>query len=124
MWSSGLPVDLQYLPEDKKREDDPDIRKMLLETLLLVSAPNAKTQSHRRARLSRAERFARVSLLQLTATGGGRNALKDKSVYPIMREFHRWEKDVHVTAACEKLVQVGQISFMSLLQSDVPQINK
>lgn len=36
MWSSGLPVDLQYLPEDKKREGDPDIRKMLLETLLLV----------------------------------------------------------------------------------------
>lgn len=36
MWSSGLPVDLQFLPEDKKREEDPDIRKMLLETLLLV----------------------------------------------------------------------------------------
>lgn len=33
----GLPVDLQYLPEDKKREEDPDIRKMLIETLLLVS---------------------------------------------------------------------------------------
>ena len=29
-------MDLQYLPEDKKREDDPDIRKMLLEALLLV----------------------------------------------------------------------------------------
>lgn len=33
---SGLPVDLQYLPEDKRREEDPDIRKMVLETLLLV----------------------------------------------------------------------------------------
>lgn len=32
----GLPVDLQYLPEDKTREEDPDIRKMLVETLLLV----------------------------------------------------------------------------------------
>lgn len=32
----GLPVDLQYLPEDKKREADPDVRKMLLETLMLV----------------------------------------------------------------------------------------
>lgn len=29
-------MDLQYLPEDKKREEDPDIRKMLLETLILV----------------------------------------------------------------------------------------
>lgn len=29
-------MDLQYLPEDKRREEDPGIRKMLLETLLLV----------------------------------------------------------------------------------------
>ncbi|XP_040060669.1 protein HGH1 homolog [Gasterosteus aculeatus] len=95
--NEGLPVDLQYLPEDKKREDDPDIRKMLLETLLL-----------------------------LTATGGGRNALKDKSVYPIMREFHRWEKDVHVTAACEKLVQVligdePEQGMENLMEVDIPE---
>lgn len=75
--NEGLPVDLQYLPEDKKREEDPDIRKMLLETLLL-----------------------------LTATKPGRTMLKEKNVYPIVREFHRWEKDVHVGAACERLVQV------------------
>ncbi|XP_053172514.1 protein HGH1 homolog [Scomber japonicus] len=75
--NEGLPVDLQYLPEDKKREEDPDIRKMLLETLFL-----------------------------LTATKSGRQTLKDKNAYPILREFHLWEKDVHVGAACEKLVQV------------------
>ncbi|XP_070758954.1 protein HGH1 homolog [Enoplosus armatus] len=75
--NEGLPVDLQYLPEDKEREEDADIRKMLLETLLL-----------------------------LTATKAGRLTLKDKSVYPIIRELHRWEKDVYVGAACEKLVQV------------------
>lgn len=75
--NDGLPVDLQYLPEDKEREEDPDIRKMLLETLFL-----------------------------LTATKSGRRMLKDKNAYPILREFHRWEKDVHVGAACEKLVQV------------------
>ncbi|XP_056293281.1 protein HGH1 homolog isoform X1 [Pseudoliparis swirei] len=75
--NDGLPVDLQYLPEDKKREDDPDIRKMLLETLLL-----------------------------LTATRAGRDTLTHKKVYPIMREFHGWEKDVQVSAACEKLVHV------------------
>lgn len=33
-----LPLDLQYLPPEKQREPDPDIRKMLLETILLVSA--------------------------------------------------------------------------------------
>lgn len=32
-----LPDDLQYLPPDKKREEDPDIRIMLLETLMMVS---------------------------------------------------------------------------------------
>ncbi|KAM3621007.1 uncharacterized protein V6R79_004862 [Siganus canaliculatus] len=75
--NEGLPVDLQYLPEDKKREEDPDIRKMLLETLLL-----------------------------LMATRSGRQTLKDKNVYPVIRELHKWEKNVHVRAACEKLVQI------------------
>ncbi len=31
-----LPIDLQYLGEDKTREQDPDIRKMLLEALTQV----------------------------------------------------------------------------------------
>lgn len=31
-----LPEDLQYLPDDKEREPDPDIRKMLLEALMKV----------------------------------------------------------------------------------------
>lgn len=41
-----LPDDLQYLPPDKKREEDADIRTMLLETLmmvnttLIISSPN------------------------------------------------------------------------------------
>lgn len=32
----GLPVDLQYLPQDKQREEEADIRKMLLEAVMLV----------------------------------------------------------------------------------------
>ena len=32
----GLPEDLQYLGDDKKREDDPDIRKMLIESIMQV----------------------------------------------------------------------------------------
>ena len=31
-----LPVDLQYLPPDKKREEDPDLRTMLIEAILQV----------------------------------------------------------------------------------------
>lgn len=75
--NEGLPLDLQYLPEDKRRESDPDLRKMLLETLLL-----------------------------LCATSGGRCSLKSKQVYPLMREFHRWEENDEVKNAAEKLIQV------------------
>lgn len=44
-------MDLQYLPEDKKREEDPDIRKMLLETLLLVKTTD-RINSHRQAKVT------------------------------------------------------------------------
>lgn len=59
-----------------------------------------------------------LSLVQLTATKAGRQTLKDKNIYYILREFHKGEKDVHVSAACEKLVQVGvsQQSFLLNLQ--------
>ncbi|XP_063041797.1 protein HGH1 homolog [Engraulis encrasicolus] len=95
--NEGLPVDLQYLPEDKKREEDPDIRKMLIETLLLLSA-----------------------------TKPGRKVLKDKNVYPIMREFHKWEKEPDVVAACEKLVQVligdePEGGMENLMEVDIPE---
>lgn len=33
---AGLPDDLQFLEDDKEREEDPEIRKMLLETLFQV----------------------------------------------------------------------------------------
>ncbi|XP_073325389.1 protein HGH1 homolog [Pagrus major] len=95
--NDGLPVDLQYLPEDKKREEDPDIRKMLLETLFL-----------------------------LTATKDGRQTLKDKNIYYILREYHKWEKDVHVSAACEKLVQVligdePEQGMENLMEVEIPE---
>ncbi|XP_030277330.1 protein HGH1 homolog [Sparus aurata] len=95
--NDGLPVDLQYLPEDKKREEDPDIRKMLLETLFLM-----------------------------TATKAGRQTLKDKNIYYILREFHKGEKDVHVSAACEKLVQVligdePEQGMENLMEVEIPE---
>ncbi|KAL8181433.1 UNVERIFIED_CONTAM: Protein hgh1 [Gekko kuhli] len=59
-----LPVDLQYLPPEKQREPDPDIRKMLLEALLL-----------------------------LTATKPGRLLVRERGTYFILRELHKWEAD-------------------------------
>ncbi|CAH2286324.1 HGH1 homolog [Pelobates cultripes] len=72
-----LPPDLQYLPEDKQRESDPDIRKMLIESIQL-----------------------------LCATPEGRRIVKQRGSYLIMRSLHSWETETDVRIACEKLVQV------------------
>ncbi|NXF89968.1 HGH1 protein, partial [Eubucco bourcierii] len=72
-----LPVDLQYLPLDKQREEEPDIRKMLLEAIML-----------------------------LTATKAGRHLVRDKGTYVVLRELHHWEQHQEVLVACEKVIQV------------------
>ncbi|XP_041040643.1 protein HGH1 homolog isoform X2 [Carcharodon carcharias] len=92
-----LPVDLQYLPEDKQREKDPDIRKMLLEAINL-----------------------------LTATRNGRKMVKEKNAYVILREFHKWEKEPDVSAACEKLIEVlisdePEAGMENLLEVEIPE---
>ncbi|KAL4222372.1 Protein hgh1 [Mactra antiquata] len=58
-----LPDMLQYLPEDKQRESEPYIRKMLTE-----------------------------AILQLCATKKGRHYVKEKNTYVIMREYYAWER--------------------------------
>ncbi|KAK2494975.1 hypothetical protein MC885_002943 [Smutsia gigantea] len=72
-----LPIDLQYLPRDKQREPDADIRKMLIEAIML-----------------------------LTATAPGRQQVRDQGTYLILRELHSWEPERDVQVACEKLIQV------------------
>ncbi|KAK3913967.1 Protein HGH1-like protein [Frankliniella fusca] len=75
--NNKLPVDLQWLPEDKTRESDPDIRRMLLE-----------------------------ALEQLCATKVHREYMRERNVYIILRELHKWEKDRQVLLACENLVDL------------------
>ncbi|KAH8417254.1 hypothetical protein KR222_007251 [Zaprionus bogoriensis] len=76
-----LPIELQYLPESKTRECDPDLRKMLLECLL-----------------------------QLCATRKYRELLRAKGVYEILRELHKWEakvgRDSDCLLACENVVDI------------------
>lgn len=76
-----LPLELQYLEPDKKREPDVDIRTILLE-----------------------------SLAQLCATRNGRNYLRDKSAYEILRELHKFEVsdegDLKSLRACENVVDI------------------
>uniref|UniRef100_A0A8D0HKR6 Protein HGH1 C-terminal domain-containing protein n=1 Tax=Sphenodon punctatus TaxID=8508 RepID=A0A8D0HKR6_SPHPU len=91
-----LPLDLQYLPPEKLREPDPDIRKMLLEALLL-----------------------------LTATKVGRQTVRGKGTYPVLRELHTWETDPGARTACEKLIQVlivdePEAGLENLLEVEIP----
>lgn len=76
-----LPMDLQFLGADKQREPDADIRVILLE-----------------------------SLAQLCATRNGRNYLRDKGAYEILRELHKFENssegDPRSLRACEDVVDI------------------
>ncbi|XP_055981397.1 protein HGH1 homolog [Sorex fumeus] len=92
-----LPVDLQYLPPDKLREPDADIRKMLIEAVML-----------------------------LTATAPGRQQVRDQGAYLILRELHSWEPEPDVRSACEKLIQVligdePERGMENLLEVQVPE---
>uniref|UniRef100_A0A3B4B1Z3 Protein HGH1 homolog n=1 Tax=Periophthalmus magnuspinnatus TaxID=409849 RepID=A0A3B4B1Z3_9GOBI len=95
--NEGLPVDLQYLPEDKQREPDSDLRRMLLETLLL-----------------------------LCATSRGRSVLKSRQVYALMREYHSWESTPQARSAAEKLIQIligdePQTGMDNLMEIPIPE---
>jgi len=92
-----LPMELQYLDDDKKIEQDPDIRKMLLETLL-----------------------------QLCATKQGRQFLREKNTYLILRELHKVEKDREVLLATENVVDIlikteEEINIENYKEVEVPE---
>ena len=75
--TEALPIDLQYLPPEKTREPDADIRNMLLE-----------------------------AMLQLCATRISRETLRKKKIYPILRELHKWETEDDVKSTCQRLVEI------------------
>ncbi|XP_076768394.1 protein HGH1 homolog isoform X2 [Arvicanthis niloticus] len=92
-----LPVDLQYLSPDKQREPDADIRKMLIEAIML-----------------------------LTATAPGRKQVRDQGAYLVLRELYSWEPEPDVRLACEKLIQVligdePEVGMENLLEVQVPE---
>ncbi|XP_026760039.2 protein HGH1 homolog [Galleria mellonella] len=72
-----LPIALQYLPKEKKRETDVDIRKIVLETLN-----------------------------KLCSKRHGREILRENGVYYVLREYHKWEKDPKVLLTCENVVDI------------------
>jgi hypothetical protein len=72
-----LPIDLQYLGHEKTRETDPEIRKLLIESLLL-----------------------------LCSTRFGREVVREMNIYYILREYHKWEKVREVQKAIEDVVDI------------------
>ncbi|PSK55881.1 Protein HGH1 [Elsinoe australis] len=75
--TEGLPEECQLLGEEKRREGDVEIVKTHLETLLL-----------------------------LTTTREGREVLRSRKVYPVIRELHVNVEDEGVREGADRLVQV------------------
>ncbi|CAG8532726.1 5383_t:CDS:2 [Racocetra persica] len=73
----GMPEDIQFLPSDKKRESDAYLRQTLLESLVL-----------------------------LTTTRQGRTILRQKKVYPVVRQMHLVEQDENVSIVVEQIVNM------------------
>lgn len=98
--NENLPIELQYLDSNKKRESDTDIRMMLLQCLS-----------------------------QLCATRQGRIYLRDKCAYEILRELHKFEDSPEGNArclkACEDVVDIlikteDEIGHDNLKQVEIP----
>lgn len=94
--NDSLPLDLQYLPDDKEREPDPEIRKLLLE-----------------------------ALMQLCITRAGREVMRKQNIYLILREHHKWEEDRHCIMLNEDLVNLlirteDEIGVEDLSSVEVP----
>ncbi|XP_068855193.1 protein HGH1 homolog isoform X1 [Aphelocoma coerulescens] len=92
-----LPPELQFLPPEQRREEEPQIRRMLLETLLLLSA-----------------------------TAPGRLQLRSRGAFPVLRELHGWEQHPGVLRACRQLIQVligdePEAGMENLLEVKVPE---
>ncbi|KAK5638022.1 hypothetical protein RI129_012317 [Pyrocoelia pectoralis] len=93
----NLPLELQYLPNDKKRESDPDLRCMLLE-----------------------------SITQLCTLRVNREYVRNHNTYLILRELHKWEKDRKALLACENLVDIlirneTEIGKDNIKEAEVPE---
>lgn len=72
-----LPEECQFLPPDKERDPDPSVRLMLVETLIL-----------------------------LCGTRSGRDALRARGAYEVVRAAHKVERDEDVRIAIERVVNL------------------
>lgn len=65
------------------------------------------------------------ALAQLCATKQGRQLLREKNTYAILREYHKWEKKKNALLACENVVDIlirteEEIGLDNLKDVEVP----
>lgn len=72
-----LPEEVQFLPPDKKRDADPSTRLMLVETLIL-----------------------------LCRTRAGRDTLRERGAYPVVKAAHMAEQEDQISQEMERLVNL------------------
>ncbi|KAK3872404.1 hypothetical protein Pcinc_022504 [Petrolisthes cinctipes] len=92
--NESLPPDLQFLPDDKEREQDVEVRKLLLQ-----------------------------ALMQLCITRSGREVLRDQNLYLILREHHKWEEDRHCIMLNEDLVNLIVRTEQEIGEDDLSNVN-
>ena len=122
--NESFPMDLQFLPDDKLRETDPEIRKLLLESLMQV---NIKTAFLCISFILKTERsiirdwccclqisrllaflFGLIDIIffQLCQTKICREILRNQNIYLILREHHKSEKDKHCVMLNEDIANL------------------
>lgn len=99
-----LPIDLQYLPDDKERESDTKLRLALLQALTQVNF------------LFVTYVFTNLNVfiinimyyifIKLSAKRNCREIIRDQGTYLILRELHKWEPNMELKLACENLVDI------------------
>lgn len=93
-----LPLELQYLSNDKNRERSAEMRELLLE-----------------------------SLFQLCSTRYGRELIRESNIYLLLREYHKWETDKASLLSLENVIDVlikteeELLNFDNLKDVDIPQ---
>ncbi|KAJ2356811.1 Protein hgh1, partial [Coemansia sp. RSA 2618] len=88
----AMPDEIQFLGDDKKRERDPKLRSILLEAINL-----------------------------LCTTYYGRQVLRTKNVYYVLREMHKAEKDDTCIELSERAVQLIQGDESTDTKGELPE---
>lgn len=92
----SLPLDLQYLPDDKQRELNADIRRLLIE-----------------------------AIHQFCSTKYGREIIRSTNIYYHLREYYRWEQREDLREVLMRLIDViikkeDEINVDNLRELEIP----